>query len=96
MAWTRPAVTGYADAMRRPKFKTSDSRANGRHIGRLIKKARLKHRLKAEEVAERCNVSRSRVYSWEASRSIFPKNLKTLSRALDIPLGRLRKENGAD
>lgn len=72
-------------------------KANGhkRHIGRLIKKARVKIGLRADDVAEACNVSRSRVYQWEASETLLKKNLKPLSDALNIPLTRLQRENRA-
>jgi len=70
------------------------TKTNGhRHIGQLIKEVRVKRKLKAEDVAARCNVSRSRVYQWEASKSLLPKNLKPLSEALRIPLKRLQAEN---
>ncbi len=73
-----------------------NGKANGghkKHIGILIKRARLRKGLKAEDVAEACNVSRSRVYSWEQSKFVLPKNLKPLSQALKIPLKRLQDEN---
>lgn len=73
--------------------RKTQSNGNGKHIGRLIKQARKKKHLKAEDVAVRCNVSRSRVYQWELSKSVLPKNLKSLSEALDISLKRLRDEN---
>lgn len=75
----------------------SSEKVNGhkRHIGRLIKKARVRMHLRAEDVAEACNVSRSRVYQWEASETLLKKNLKPLSDALNIPLPRLQRENRA-
>lgn len=63
-------------------------------IGVVLKKARIKLGLKAEDVAARCNVSRSRVYQWEATRYVFPKNLPALSVVLHIPIGRLKAANG--
>jgi transcriptional regulator with XRE-family HTH domain len=75
---------------------TPSKKANGKkHIGRLIKQARVRMRMRAEDVAEACNVSRSRVYQWEASESLLRKNLKPLSDALNIPLTRLQRENRA-
>jgi transcriptional regulator with XRE-family HTH domain len=64
-----------------------------KHIGHLIRDVRIRRGLKADDVAEFCNVSRSRVYSWEQSTSVLPKNLKSLSAALKIPLKRLQSEN---
>ncbi len=66
---------------------------HGKHIGHLIRDARIRKGLKAEDVAEACNVSRSRVYSWERSKFVLPKNLRPLSQALKIPLKRLQSEN---
>lgn len=64
-------------------------------IGEIIKGARVRLQLKAEEVAEGCNVSRSRVYQWEASDHILPKNLSPLSCVLGIPVEKLREANRA-
>jgi transcriptional regulator with XRE-family HTH domain len=75
---------------------TPSKKTNGKkHIGHLIKQARVRIGLRAEDVAEACNVSRSRVYQWEASASLLKKNLKPLSDALNIPLTRLERENRA-
>jgi transcriptional regulator with XRE-family HTH domain len=63
-------------------------------IGQMIKAARVKKGLKAEQVAEACNVSRARVYMWETQEHIMAKNLNALSTILDIPLARLEKVNG--
>lgn len=65
-----------------------------KHIGKLIKTKRVLLNMSADEVAERCNVSRSRVYQWEAAPYVFPKNLRALSAALQIPLERLKAMNG--
>ncbi len=65
-----------------------------KHIGILIKSQRMALNMSADEVAEACNVSRSRVYQWEAAPYIFPKNLRSLSEALQIPLARLQAANG--
>lgn len=62
-------------------------------IGVLLKCARMKLKLSADEVGSRCNVSRSRVYQWEAETYVFPKNLPTLSAALHIPVSRLKAAN---
>jgi transcriptional regulator with XRE-family HTH domain len=64
-----------------------------KHIGKLLKEARLRRRLSAEEVGRRCNVSRSRVYQWEKQRYVFPKNIEPLARALRIPKSKLEAEN---
>lgn len=64
-----------------------------RHIGKVLKTARIRLHLSAEEVGHRCNVSRSRVYQWEAERYVFPKNLPMLALALRLSLKRLQAEN---
>ena len=64
-----------------------------KHIGKLLKEARLRRKLSAEEVARRCNVSRSRVYQWEKQRHVFPKNIEPLAKALNIPKSKLEAEN---
>lgn len=64
-----------------------------KHIGKLLKEARLRRKLSAEEVGRRCNVSRSRVYQWEKQRYVFPKNIEPLARALNIPKSKLEAEN---
>lgn len=63
-------------------------------IGALLKCARMRLELSADDVGLRCNVSRSRVYQWEAGSYVFPKNLPVLSEALNIPLGKLQALNG--
>lgn len=63
-------------------------------IGEVIKARRQKLKLKAEDVALKCNVSRSRVYQWERQSRVVEKNLKTLALALQMPLGRLKAANG--
>jgi transcriptional regulator with XRE-family HTH domain len=65
----------------------------GKHIGYLIRDKRKQLGMKADDVAELCNVVRSCVYQWEQSTSVLPKNLKRLSAALKIPLKRLHAEN---
>jgi transcriptional regulator with XRE-family HTH domain len=68
--------------------------ANGRKtIGQLIKEARIKLGLTADQVGEACNVSRSRVYQWESAKFVFPKNLKPLSVALRVSMKRLEEIN---
>jgi transcriptional regulator with XRE-family HTH domain len=64
-----------------------------KHIGKVLKAARMRQHLTAEEVGHRCNVSRSRVYQWEAERYVFPKNLPMLALALHLSLKRLQAEN---
>lgn len=65
-----------------------------KRIGEVIKQARVRMNLKAEDVARACNVSRSRVYLWEQDDYVFPKNLAALSQALQIPVARLKAVNG--
>lgn len=64
-----------------------------KHIGKLLKEARLRRKLSAEEVGRRCNVSRSRIYQWEKQRYVFPKNIEPLAKALNIPKSKLEAEN---
>jgi len=64
-----------------------------KHIGKLLKEARLRRKLSAEEVGRRCNVSRSRIYQWEKQRYVFPKNIEPLAKALQIPKSKLEAEN---
>lgn len=63
-------------------------------IGEVIRSARLRHHLTADDVARGCNVSRSRVYQWETASRILPKNLPALSVTLNIPVRRLQTVNG--
>lgn len=63
-------------------------------IGEVIKKARTRKKLTADAVGEECNVSRSRVYQWEAAAFIMPKNLPGLAKALGLSLLTLRRANG--
>lgn len=63
-------------------------------ISDVIKAARTRLKLSADDVAARCNVSRSRVYQWEAQGYVFPKNLPALSAALQVPVRRLKATNG--
>lgn len=62
-------------------------------IGEVIKRARIRLNLTAEEVAVECNVSRSRVYQWEAGEYVFPKNLPALSRVLQVSQRTLKATN---
>jgi DNA-binding transcriptional regulator YiaG len=64
-----------------------------KHIGKVLKAARIRKNLRAEEVGKRCNVSRSRVYQWENQRSVFEKNIPSLAKALGIPVEILEREN---
>lgn len=64
-------------------------------IGIILKNARIKLNLSAEDVAGKCNVSRSRIYQWEAGERVFPKNLAALSAALNISMRRLIRTNGS-
>jgi transcriptional regulator with XRE-family HTH domain len=63
-------------------------------IGDVIKKARMRKKLTADDVAKKVNVSRSRVYQWEAAGFVMPKNLQGLSDVLGISLRRLKSVNG--
>ena len=67
-----------------------------KHIGKMLKAARLKLGLKAAEVGAACNLTRSRIYGFEASNFILPKQLPGLAKALRIPLEQLQAENGPD
>jgi len=62
-------------------------------IGEVIKQARLRKKLSADEVAELCNVSRSLIYTWESSDFILPKNFAVLRKALGLTLRELRAAN---
>ena len=64
-----------------------------KHIGKLLKEARLRRNLSAEEVGRRCNLSRSRIYQFEKERSIISKNIEPLAKALKIPKSTLEAEN---
>lgn len=68
--------------------------AKQKKIGVVLKKARVRLQLTADDVAESCNVSRSRVYMWEAGDYVMPKNFPVLSEVLHIPVKRLRDANG--
>jgi transcriptional regulator with XRE-family HTH domain len=63
-------------------------------IGEIIKRARTRKNLTADAVGEECNVSRSRVYQWEAASFIMPKNLPALARALGLSERTLKRANG--
>jgi transcriptional regulator with XRE-family HTH domain len=62
-------------------------------IGEAIKAMRKKRGLRARDVGEGCNVSRSRVYSWEQSDYIKPKNFKNLAAVLRISIKKLEALN---
>jgi len=62
-------------------------------IGEAIKRARKRLKKTADEVAAEMNVSRSRVYQWEAQEYVFPKNLPRLSATLKISMRRLKALN---
>lgn len=64
-------------------------------IGGVIMLARKIRRLKADEVAKHCNVSRGRVYQWERQTYILPKNLRNLAEVLHVPLEMLEAANGS-
>jgi transcriptional regulator with XRE-family HTH domain len=64
-----------------------------KHIGKILKEARIRKKLKAEDVGKRCNVSRSRVYQWEKGRHVFEKNIPALAKVLGIPVEVLEREN---
>lgn len=64
-------------------------------IGALLKCARMRLNLSADDVGALCNVSRSRVYQWEAGSYVFPKNLLPLSVALNITMKKLHATNGS-
>lgn len=72
---------------------TSQVMGKKKHIGKLLKEARLRRKLTAEEVGRRCNVSRSRVYEWEKQRYVFHKNIPPLAKALRIAKSKLEAEN---
>lgn len=76
--------------------KSRKEKKKGKHIGELIKAARKRRKMKADLVGELCNVSRSRIYQWESSTFIKPKNFKALSQTLGISLKRLIAENNDD
>lgn len=65
-----------------------------KHIGKMLETARKMRGLTADTVAERCNVTRGRVYQWEKQKFVLPKNFPLLSAALGIPLDLLVAENG--
>lgn len=70
------------------------AKGNKTTIGEAIKTARVKLNLSADQVGQLCNVSRSRVYQWEAQEYVFPKNLAALAAALHVSLRRLKAMNG--
>lgn len=74
--------------------KQKTNGAQHQRIGEVLKAARQRLGLKAEDVAEGCNVSRSRVYMWEAGDYVMPKNLHSLSCVLGIPKKKLEQING--
>jgi len=64
-----------------------------KHIGKLLREARLRRKLTAEELGRRCNVSRSRIYAWERERYVSRKNIQSLAKALRIAKAKLEAEN---
>ena len=58
----------------------------------MLKAARLKLGLKAAEVGAACNLTRSRIYGFEASKFILPKQPPGLAKALRISLQQLQAE----
>lgn len=77
-----------------PGVEVSFDNRHKKQIGFFIRAARKIKGLTADQVADRCNVSRSRVYQWEQQAYVLPKNLKPLSGALQIPVKTLEAENG--
>lgn len=65
-----------------------------KNIGTVIKRARTKLKLSADDVAAGCNVARSQVYRWEKEGYVFPKNFPALSAVLHVPVSRLEASNG--
>lgn len=63
-------------------------------IGDILRRARKRKKMLADEVAARCNVTRSRYYQWEASNRILNKNLPALAATLDLSIDYLRRVNG--
>ncbi len=63
-------------------------------IGEVIRKARERKKLTADEVAERCHVARSSVYQWEASTFIMPKHFWVLAPVLGLTEKYLHRVNG--
>lgn len=62
-------------------------------IGEVLKAARTKRNLKAEELAKLVNVSRARIYMWEQGDYVMEKNIGPLAQALHISEKRLREVN---
>lgn len=74
---------------------STNKRQKKEHIGEVIKRKRQRLKLRADHIAEHCNVSRSRVFQWEKDAYIMPKNLPALSLVLAIPMKRLLAANGS-
>lgn len=76
--------------------ETMKKNGNGKHhpIGVLLKYARERRKLTADEAAAACRVHRSAYYKWEAGCYIFPKRFTVISQALHIPITKLRDANG--
>ena len=62
-------------------------------IGDVIRRARERKGLSADELGALCNVSRAAVYQWEAAHRIVPKNLGALSAALGLTVKYLERVN---
>jgi transcriptional regulator with XRE-family HTH domain len=62
-------------------------------IGELIKDVRKRKNIRAETVAECCNVTRERVFQWDHQDYIMEKNFEGLSKALGITVRHLKMAN---
>jgi transcriptional regulator with XRE-family HTH domain len=63
-------------------------------IGEVIKRAREKKGMSADDVAAACYVARSTVFLWEASDFIMPKNLRILAPVIGLSFKYLNRING--
>jgi transcriptional regulator with XRE-family HTH domain len=63
-------------------------------IGEVLKRAREKKGLRADEVAKLCEVTRGQYYQWELATHILAKNLPRLAKALDLKESYLKRVNG--
>lgn len=75
------------------KKSATHSRSHKQTVGELIKSVRKQQNLRAEVVAEYCNVSRERVFQWERGDFILEKNFEGISEALGISIRRLKLAN---
>ena len=62
-------------------------------IGDVLKRAREKQELKAEEVAARCDITRGQYYQWEAADHLLKKNIKRVAKALGLSEAYLTRIN---